>query len=165
MGFIGIPRNPRDTALSLSLFFSLSFNQLQSTRFWSVLKTNNAHIHTHTHTHTHTKAWKLKKGLSPSTDFQDGFLGEVAAQKRTPGFLRARNGLSKTYVCVYSLCRGMVKHPDQIVQFWKSVTYLIFCSPDYELTISHTQYSFALLLFLSRSQPYMNSLDSNQSAM
>ena len=110
-------------------------------------------------------AWKLEKELSPSTDFQDGVLGEVAAQKSLPGFLRARNGLSKPYVCVYSLCRGMVKHPEQTVQFWKSVMYLIFCSPNYELTISHTQYSFAFFLLLSRSQPYINSLDSNQSAM
>ena len=40
MGFIGLLHNPRDTALSVSLFFSLSFCQLLSTRFQSVLKTN-----------------------------------------------------------------------------------------------------------------------------
>lgn len=45
---------------------------------------------------THTKmAWKLRKGLSLSTDFQDEFLGEVVAQKRTLGALRDRNALSK----------------------------------------------------------------------
>ena len=38
MGFIGFPCNPRDTALSL--FFSLSFRQLWSTRSRSVKKTN-----------------------------------------------------------------------------------------------------------------------------
>ena len=45
MGFIGFQHNPRDTALSLSLLFPLSFHRLWSTRPRSVKKTTLCIFH------------------------------------------------------------------------------------------------------------------------